>query len=89
MSEEQTPYLTREDLGKINADDREEKLKPCPFCGSDEAWSWPYDTDPMKDGSPSDFRFTVRCRICGMGNDEYETDSAAVRAWNRRADNED
>lgn len=59
-------------------------LKRCPFCGSNEAWCWPYDYDPISTRSPSDFRFAVRCRICGMGNDGYETREEAEEAWNQR-----
>jgi len=50
------------------------KLKPCPFCGSDEAWCWEYES-----------WWAVRCRICGMGNEEYDTRDEAEKAWNRRA----
>ena len=55
-----------------------EKLKKCPFCGADDAWAWPYDA------RPSFFQYSVRCGICGMGNDGYATSDEATEAWNRR-----
>lgn len=55
-----------------------EKLKPCPFCGSDE----PYKT------RLDDFTYVIQCLACGAtGPYELNTDEA-VEAWNRRAGEE-
>jgi predicted nucleic-acid-binding Zn-ribbon protein len=68
-----------------------EKLKPCPFCGSDEAWSWPYNVVATTASSPDIFSednwrtfYAVRCKICKMGNDGYKEMSEAIHAWNQR-----
>ena len=62
-----------------------EPLKPCPFCGYNEAWTWPYDCGPTLDGSPTDVLFVVQCKVCGMGQDGFKTEEDARNAWNERA----
>lgn len=62
------------------------ELKPCPFCGCDEAgtqWHhgyWSVTCGYMHDGSPS--------KHCFQDWGEFETEKEATEAWNRRADNE-
>lgn len=50
----------------------DEKLKPCPFCGSKPY----YD---KVDGQ-------IRCTTCHLISDEFESEEDARKWWNRRAD---
>jgi hypothetical protein len=52
------------------------KLKPCPFCQSDDITIW--DTDEGRGG------FQVCCCECFSRTWEYDTRQQAVRAWNKR-----
>lgn len=54
-----------------------EKLKPCPFCGSEnielvagDAWPW------------------VRCRSCLASSAMEDAEEDAIEKWNRRANDE-
>ena len=83
--------FTRDEMAKIIREQRKIireqwwiTLKPCPFCNSNEAWTWPYDSDPTLDGCPTDVKHVVRCKVCGMGQDGFNTDEEARIAWNRR-----
>jgi Lar family restriction alleviation protein len=49
------------------------KLKPCPFCGSDDV-----ELD-------LDYRWRIVCRDCDSKGSGYEENKKAVAAWNRRA----
>ena len=51
-----------------------EKLKPCPFCGS-------IDVEEKQYG---DNEFWVSCADCGARIPEYEDYDEAIEAWNRR-----
>jgi Lar family restriction alleviation protein len=48
-------------------------LKPCPFCGGDAA---------RVRGFEGAF---IECPQCGTESGGYDTDDAAIAAWNRRA----
>lgn len=52
------------------------KLKPCPFCGSQETGVY-YDTG----------RHYVSCE-CGARGPSADTDEVAIAYWNRRSVNE-
>jgi len=55
-----------------------DKLKSCPFCGSDEAVSrQEYSPIPM---------FFVGCDNCGASASYCDTQGEAVEAWNERVD---
>ena len=56
------------------------KLKPCPFCGG-EAIVRSYSVD-------NDKYSIVTCIKCDVETPMYEFRSDAIKAWNRRADNE-
>lgn len=53
-----------------------EKLKPCPFCGSEAAME-------CRDGNES---FYVFCAKCGAAAASRYAKDAARKAWNRRAE---
>ena len=52
-----------------------EKLKPCPFCGSDDV--------AMYELYPSSY---VRCRACGAEGSLCDSHDEAAAAWNSRTD---
>ncbi len=52
------------------------KLKPCPFCGSDNVDIYKHKNENK----------CVVCYKCYSGSGNYMTDDLAVEAWNRRAD---
>ena len=59
-----------------------EKLKPCPFCGSEAV---------LEDlGGPSVFgegRFFVKCPSCGVEQGGlWATKQTAIKRWNRRVE---
>lgn len=58
------------------------ELKLCPFCGR-------YPTIETDNNNNFDATFYfVKCRKCGAQGGKREEDmEAAIRAWNRRADN--
>jgi hypothetical protein len=53
------------------------ELAPCPFCGGDGQYSFPYGA------------VDVCCTSCGMETDSYLNKEAAAAAWNRRAPSTD
>lgn len=55
-----------------------EKLKPCPFCGR----------DAVIKGSP-DYRYYVLCGKCEAKTRKFTSESDAIKAWNRRTNNEE
>ena len=52
-----------------------QKLKPCPFCGADEASVEVIDYD----------FYGVQCYCCKATGPTEETKAEAIDAWNRRA----
>ena len=74
-----------------------EKLKPCPFCGSEVI----VEKTPLWHGSHGYhgcYEFKIECHECGcridlrenntIYNDEKTARENAIEAWNRRADHE-
>ena len=56
-----------------------EKLKPCPFCGSENLYI----------DSGEFFReYEIRCTKCGGRICWFDTKAEAITAWNRRVHNE-
>ena len=63
---------------------KNKKLKPCPFCGSDEVQISYEDTFSY------DFRRGVYCSdCCGGMYPFYNSEAEAIEAWNTRAEIED
>lgn len=66
-----------------------DKLKPCPFCNAKSTNGGKYPdkiavvTDP--DNSTN---YSVICIQCGISTDWYETETEAIKSWNRRKDND-
>ena len=56
-----------------------EKLKPCPFCGSDEA-----TIEPILLGAFDTPRYCVICSKCGADSEVDLGKSGAVECWNTR-----
>lgn len=50
------------------------ELKPCPFCGG-EAGLFAYEIF---------VEYSVYCKSCHNGTDEYRSKEGAIEAWNRR-----
>jgi len=61
----------------------EEKLKPCPFCGS---YMVRIAKDKLPDGG---YIYDVRCMNCGCGSPFRCTEEEVVEAWNRRYKEQD
>ena len=58
-------------------------LKPCPFCGGENA------VVTIRINTKHAVRFHVRCRQCScMLNRRFVCEAEAIEAWNRRADDE-
>ena len=59
-----------------------EDLKPCPFCGSEDL------TMDYKDVSShdiyTDFRYFVKCEVCGCRSKKCKSKDIATVRWNRR-----
>lgn len=63
------------------------ELKPCPFCGCDEAGTkWHYGYWSVQCGYNHDCTPSAHC-FQDWG--EFQTEIEAIEAWNRRADNGD
>lgn len=58
-----------------------EKLKPCPFCGS-EAFVSKFLTNFFAE------RYRVTCEVCNSCGKTCKNSESAKEAWNRRAENE-
>ena len=52
------------------------ELKPCPFCGGG-AIKWTHS-------GYGDFTKQVRCAVCGAGTNYFSKMDDAIKAWNRR-----
>jgi len=59
------------------------KLKSCPFCGSNDVELRDDDT-----GIVWEHAFQVMCWECGVRTLYTQTQEKAVKMWNRRADND-
>ena len=55
------------------------KLKPCPFCGGKVIMQASVSFFPRKFGFPY-----ILCTNCIMRTDIFYTQTAAIKAWNRR-----
>jgi Lar family restriction alleviation protein len=53
-----------------------DKLKPCPFCGSDQIIVWP-------DYEFGDVTWDVMCKACGV-HVRRDLEEQAIAAWNTR-----
>jgi len=53
-----------------------EKLKPCPFCGSNNIQA--NETDDL-------FDWVISCENCGSGFIYIKTKEEAIKAWNTRS----
>lgn len=61
-----------------------DKLKPCPFCGGEAAYS---ETNPSHIGD--DNGFMVYCKKCYTESSyDFQTRENAIAAWNRRYEQE-
>lgn len=66
-------------MGKI-------ELKPCPFCGATQITPRNPSGLFLKE---EDFGWVVMCTVCGVSTGmENRTDTEAIEAWNRRANDE-
>lgn len=61
-----------------------ESLKPCPFCGSKDVAV--YDNKDAAIGWW--LSYGMLCLNCGARTELFDTTKAAVRAWNRRANDD-
>lgn len=59
----------------------EKRLKPCPFCGADEASGIHIET--IWDDKE---KFRVMCENCGAEIGDFKTLEQAVEAWNQRVE---
>ena len=59
-----------------------DKLKPCPFCGKNNAGLVDH-ISPQGDKN-----YTVICVSCGASVNNYDKPQQAIRKWNRRAEND-
>ena len=55
-----------------------DELKPCPFCGGDV---------PELRGD-KEFGWFIACFKCNIIVDDCKTEAEAIKAWNRRANDE-
>ena len=59
-----------------------EKLKPCPFCGSEAEMK-------IETHTPTGFDYTPRCKnpsCAGRLAKKWHNEKNAIEAWNRRAE---
>ena len=60
---------------------RNEKLKPCPFCG------WGTIVEIVTFSSLFGYH-AIGCNACGARTNPYKTEEEAIAEWNKRAYNE-
>lgn len=58
----------------------ETKLKPCPFCGSENVWIAENRMDYLFIG------YSVHCNGCGVETSYTKDKDKAIERWNRRAE---
>jgi Lar family restriction alleviation protein len=63
-------------LSALPYDDR---LKPCPFCGSDQSIH-------VDSGHDIDEGFYIECDNCWLYMGCFETEHDAIKTWNKRVD---
>lgn len=63
------------------------KLKQCPFCGGDAVLVREYNG--VEANTLGMLIMSVGCTVCGASTRKTFTDDSAMRAWNRRAEDED
>ena len=56
------------------------ELKPCPFCGGDNASQF-FHADT---GYGASWHVECLAKDCGAGTSFYDTEAEAIAAWNRR-----
>ena len=56
-------------------------LKPCPFCGANNAAVQQYQTGRS-------IRYSVVCKDCWAMTNVYDADNEAIAAWNRRGNDD-
>ena len=62
------------------------ELKPCPFCGGAARIS--ADTEAVRDSEGRLWAFTAVCDRCAATSGLTFKPELAIKAWNRRVDNE-
>lgn len=61
-----------------------EKIKPCPCCnGKATTYKW------IASVVYNEYSYEVQCTQCGLTTQSYVSLEDAIKAWNRRAGNED
>jgi len=53
------------------------ELKSCPFCNSDDVYTYEYDSDEVRE-------WYVICNECWAQGSKTLTESSAIRLWNFR-----
>lgn len=61
-----------------------EKLKPCPFCGSNEV-EFIEDEEQLIKNTITGY---ILCSNCYVTTDSFFNEERAIKAWNRRVNNE-
>ena len=64
----------------VKWDIQPEKLKPCPFCGSE-------NVKMLRDSDMEYIEYQVFCCGCGTTGGEYTLENEAIENWNSRAGN--
>lgn len=62
-----------------------DNLKPCPFCGGEKLYFHSYEPYYGYQGDLTAYR--IVCASCGAKLERKEAEEA-MKAWNRRADND-
>lgn len=65
------------------------KLKPCPFCGSDRLWTIViHPLAQIRWWNRFFGKFYIECRICHYCGETKRGKRRAIKAWNRRAEDD-
>lgn len=57
-------------------------MKPCPFCGFNEAWTRNSPWDLIEGRDPNDIHYVIQCNVCGTVGPESKTPEIAEDKWN-------